>query len=98
MRRIATVLLCLCLAATPVLAHLSTVDPGREAAAGAPLDLNQATVEQLDGLPGIGPALAARIIAHRDEHGPFERIEQLGDVKGIGARTLEKLRPRLVLQ
>lgn len=86
------------LAATPVLAHPSTVDPGRETAAGAPLDLNQATPEQLDELPGIGPALAARIIAYRDEYGPFERIEQLGDVKGLGARTLEKLHPRLVLQ
>lgn len=68
------------------------------AAAIVPLDLNAATAEQLDELPGIGPALAARIVAFRDEHGPFEQVEQLGEVKGIGARTMGKLRPYLFLQ
>ena len=66
--------------------------------APAPLNLNEITVEQLDELPGIGPALAERIVAYRDAHGPFTRIEELNDVKGIGARTVDKLRPHLVLE
>lgn len=64
----------------------------------APLNLNQATVEQLDELPGIGPALAGRIVAWRDENGPFQQIEQLRKVKGIGERTLARLRPLLSLE
>jgi len=66
--------------------------------ADMPFNLNEITLEQLDQLPGIGPALAERIVAYRDEHGPFTRIEQLNEVKGIGARTLEKLRPYLILE
>ncbi len=66
--------------------------------AEAPLDLNTATLEQLDRLPGIGPALAERIIAWRDAHGPFVRVEQLEEVHGIGARTVEKLQPCLVVE
>lgn len=58
----------------------------------APLDLNTATVEQLDTLPGIGPVTAAAIIAWRDNHGPFGSVEQLGEVDGIGPARLDKLR------
>lgn len=58
-----------------------------------PLDLNTATVEQLDGLPGIGPVLAKRIVEFRQQHGPFAMVEDLVEVPGIGPRTLERLRP-----
>lgn len=50
-----------------------------------PIDLNAATVEELQALPKIGPALAARIIAYRQEHGNFTSIEELKNVSGIGA-------------
>ena len=63
-----------------------------------PRNLNEITAEQLDELPGIGPALAERIIAHRDANGPFVRIEQLNDVKGIGDKTMEKLKPYLFVE
>ncbi|MCB9619308.1 MAG: helix-hairpin-helix domain-containing protein [Sandaracinus sp.] len=56
---------------------------------GRPLDLNRATAEELELLPRIGPALAARIVDAR----PFVSIDDLRRVRGIGARTLERLRP-----
>ena len=62
-------------------------------APGAPLDLNRASVEDLDRLPGIGPVLARRIVEHRAHHGPFHSAEELLGVPGIGARSLERLRP-----
>jgi competence protein ComEA len=57
-----------------------------------PLDLNRATAEQLDGLPGVGPATAAAIVAHRDHNGPFASVEGLLDVRGIGPAKLDGLR------
>ncbi len=61
-------------------------------------EINSATVEQLQKVPGIGPTLATRIIDFRKEHGPFERIEDLLNVQGIGVRTLERMRPYLEVE
>ncbi|MDT5019364.1 MAG: competence protein ComEA [Mycobacterium sp.] len=66
--------------------------PGNDTAAGGLVDLNTATVEQLDTLPGIGPVMAAAIVAWRDANGRFASVDQLGDVDGIGPARLEKLR------
>jgi len=60
------------------------------------IDLNSAGVAELDGLPGIGPVLAARIVAHRNAHGPFHGAEELLAVQGIGPRLLERLGSRVV--
>jgi competence protein ComEA len=68
---------------------------GRPDSPGAPagrIDLNSATVEQLDTLPGVGPATAAAILAHRDESGPFQSVEDLLEVRGIGEAKLEAMR------
>jgi competence protein ComEA len=56
------------------------------------LDLNRATREELERLPGIGPALAARIVEHRERHGPFRRAEHLLVVRGISERRFRELR------
>jgi competence protein ComEA len=65
---------------------------GKPSGPAAPIDLNTATVEQLDSLPGIGPVTAAAIVAWRDANGRFSSVDQLGDVDGIGPARLEKLR------
>jgi competence protein ComEA len=65
---------------------------GKDSAPSGLVDLNAATVEELDTLPGIGPVTAAAIIAWRDANGRFTSVDQLGDVDGIGPARLEKLR------
>ncbi len=57
------------------------------------VNLNTATAQQLELLPGIGPALAQRIIEERARRGSFKSVDDLDKVKGIGPRTLAKLRP-----
>lgn len=61
------------------------------------IDLNTADAKTLELLPGIGPALAERIIADRGRIGPFKRVEDLARVKGIGHRTIERLREHAVV-
>ncbi len=58
-----------------------------------PLDLNTATADELDALPGVGPVTAAAIVAWRSANGRFATVEQLGEIDGIGPARLEKLRP-----
>ncbi|WP_311319257.1 ComEA family DNA-binding protein [Streptomyces sp. PanSC19] len=60
---------------------------------GAPLSLNTATAEQLDGLPGVGPVLARHIVDHRTEHGGFRSVAELREVNGIGERRFADLEP-----
>ena len=69
-----------------------TATSGSASAPGGLVDLNTATVEQLDTLPGVGPVTAAAIVAWRDAHGRFSSVDQLGDVDGIGPARLDKLR------
>jgi competence protein ComEA len=63
----------------------------------APLDINRATVEELQRLPGIGPKLAAAIVAAREDK-PFASVDELRRVKGIGPKTLEKVRPFVIIE
>ena len=66
---------------------------GATPAPSAPVDLNSATLEALDALPGIGPVLAQRILDWRTAHGRFSSVDELGEVSGIGEATLADLRP-----
>ena len=70
----------------------SPVPSGEETVSGE-VDLNRATVVELQALPGIGPVIAARIVAHRTDYGPFAAVEDLLDVPGIGETRLAELRP-----
>lgn len=75
--------------------------PRRDAASGGasgstgPISLSTATPEQLDGLDGVGPGLAQKIIDYRTQHGGFRSVDELGEVPGIGEKRLESLRAQL---
>jgi len=63
----------------------------------AAINLNTATKDELIALPGIGPAKAQAILDYRSAHGPFKAIEEVKDVKGIGAKRFEKLKGDLTV-
>ncbi|MDY3555161.1 helix-hairpin-helix domain-containing protein [Gemmata sp. JC717] len=65
-----------------------------ELAAAAPVDLNAAGEAELVQVPGVGPKMAQAIVLHRQTHGPFRSVEELRNVRGVGAQTLEKVRHR----
>ena len=58
-----------------------------------PLDLNSATAEELQELPGVGPGMAKAIVDFRQKSGPFRRVEELLAIRGITKQRLEKIRP-----
>lgn len=69
--------------------------PGQAAAPGqpaVPVNLNTATLEQLDGLPGVGPVTAQKILDYRTEHGAFHSVDELDAIAGIGPARLDTLR------
>jgi competence protein ComEA len=77
-------------AATPAAAG------GDGAAPSAPIQLSTATLEQLDSLPGVGPATAQKILDYRTKHGAFSSVDELDAVPGIGPKRLEQLRDLVV--
>jgi len=83
------------LAGAPALQAAAESKTSSKAATAQPVDINSATLEQLTTVPGIGPSLAQRIIEFREKQGPFQRIEDLLKIRGIGERSLEKIRPHV---
>ncbi len=62
------------------------------------LDVNQADASAIRELPGVGPALAVRLVAYRDRHGPWASLEELAAVEGVGPKTIERLRPFAIVE
>ena len=61
------------------------------------INVNTASAEELTALPGIGKAYADRIVEYRDKNGPFKKVEDLLNVRGIGEKTLERIRDRVTV-
>lgn len=93
----AMVMSTLAVVSSPALAAGGTAKPAA-AATQATVNVNQATAKQLEALPGVGKVTAEQIVAYRTEKGPFASIDDLGKVKGIGPKTLEKLRPLVAVR
>ncbi|MGZ6988381.1 MAG: ComEA family DNA-binding protein [Thermoanaerobaculia bacterium] len=79
------------------LASHPAVAEGEAPSSHRTVNLNQATAAELARLPRLGPKLADRIVAHRKEHGPFSRVEDLMQVKGVGEKFFTALKPYLAV-
>jgi competence protein ComEA len=81
----------------------SEVDPSlptsesSQSAVDSGINLNSASIDELEVLPGIGPAIAERILDHRETNGPFASVDQLSAVSGISDRMVEELRPLVTI-
>ena len=87
------------LLASPALANTTQqpTPPAASTSSKPVINLNAATIEQLESLPGIGRKTAERIIEHRTKSGGFKRIEDLMNVKGIGEKSFLKLKPLIAV-
>lgn len=83
-------------ASADALAPVGAVVPAEPVGAGT-INLNTATVDELDRLPGVGPTKAAAIAAFREKHGAFKRIDDLDRVKGFGRKLIMRIRPFVAL-
>lgn len=78
--------------------ELSEVPTPAGASFAGKININEATAEELDSLPGIGPVLAGRILEYREKNGRFQSLDQLKNVSGIGESTFEKLKDFITLE
>lgn len=72
--------------------------PGTAPEPPATVNLNLASIAELEKLPGIGPSIARRIVEYRDRHGPFVSVDSLSDVWGIGPRLVDRLRDLVIVR
>jgi len=97
-RSAARALLAAIVVAAALAAPVAALAAAAEASLSGVVNVNTATSEQLAMLPGIGDSKARAILAVRDERGRFESVEELLEVKGIGARALARIRPFVALK
>ncbi len=83
---------------TPPPPSATASSPASRGSVQFPLDLNRATAEELEALPGIGPVLAQRIVEYRQQVGRFQSVDELIEVRGIGPKRLEQIRPYVVVR
>jgi len=92
----ALAMLCAAFASTAAAAQAkNTGAPRAKAATTAVVNINTAPASEIEGLPGIGAKTAARIVEYRQKNGPFKKIEELMNVRGIGEKNFLKLKPQL---
>jgi competence protein ComEA len=88
-------------AASPAVVSAQNKPAASRAAAkpalAAPVNINTASAAEFEALPGIGAAMAARIVEYRQKNGPFKKIEDLMNVRGLGEKNFLKLKPQLTL-
>lgn len=94
-----TLVICtaVCVALSP-LTQKAPVAARRESLSSDKIDMNTATVDQLESLPHIGTKTAQAIIAYRTQHGPFKQADDLIKVRGIGEKTFEELKKHITLE
>ena len=92
-RIVTVVLLVLGLAVATAAAQDAPRRSSPTSSASAPINLNTATVAQLESLPGIGKATAERILEYRQKNGSFKRVEDLMNVRGVGEKSFLTLKP-----
>lgn len=88
-----TLVLCLALAITPV----ATMAQKGKSPQEEKININTATVDQLQTLPGVGPSLASSILEYRQKVGKFKKIEEILNIKGMGEKKFQKIKDRLVV-
>jgi len=97
MRALFVLLAVAALAVAPVAAQSKSATPKPAPTASAPLNINTATLAQLEALPGLGKAVAERIVEYREKNGNFKKVEDLMNVKGIGEKSFLKLKPLITV-
>jgi len=81
----------------PVAGQTKTAHADAAKAAPAIININTAPASELESLPGVGPKMAARIIEYRQKNGPFKKIEELMNVRGLGEKNFLKLKEQLTV-
>jgi comEA protein len=94
--KISAALVLAALLAAPIISAGQAQPPAKPAPAAA-VNINTATAEQLDALPGIGAKMAARIVDYRQKNGGFKKLEDLMNIQGIGEKNFLKLKPLITL-
>ncbi len=80
----------------PASAQTPNRDAGK-ATSGGVVNINTAAAADFEGLPGIGAKTAARIVEYRQKNGPFKKVEELMNVRGVGEKSFLKLKPQLIV-
>jgi len=101
-RAVLPILTSACLIGLMPVSSIAQEKSGRAASPAAtasksPVNINSATAAELEALPGIGARTAARIIEYRQKNGPFKKVEELMNVRGVGEKNFLKLKPQLTL-